>query len=142
MSITLETPYSCDYKSMRLGAPTSISNRGAAGAGPFVVEVNGAQKEVPSGLPAGQGTSVWFPEYVYFGLNYAHADAGCQIAESDEENSLEVTPMLPIPTLPPTCTPLPSAPPPAVPEAATAILVLGAFGGPAGYAALQWRARH
>jgi subtilase family serine protease len=81
-----------------------FQNIGSADAGPFVVEVNSAQQTVASGLHAGQTDTLWFPECVYPGENTAFVDAAFQVTESNENNN-QLSQLLPIPTLPPTCTP-------------------------------------
>jgi len=104
MTIELETGGACNYSSTALGVRVWIENIGNADAGPFVVDVNGSQQTVSSGLIANQTTSLWFSGYVSFGENTAFADATFQITESNEDNN-QLSQMLPIPTLPPTCTP-------------------------------------
>jgi plastocyanin len=104
MAIELQTGGDCNYTSTQLGVRVWIGNIGNADAGPFVVEVNGAQQTVTSGLAAGQTLSLWFAGYVPFGDNTAIVDATHQVTESNEDNNT-LTQMLPIPTLPPTCTP-------------------------------------
>lgn len=110
--IELERGGPCLAGSTELGVRLWIENAGAA-AGPFVVEVNGAQVPFPDGLAAGQVSSFWMPGYVSGGENVAIADATGQVAESNEENNT-FSSMLPIPTLPPACTATPeTAAPPA-----------------------------
>ena len=104
MGITLETGGDCNYTSTQLGVRVWFQNIGSADAGPFVVEVNGAQQTVTSGLHTGQTDTLWFPEYVYSGENTAFVDAILQVTESNENNN-QLSQLLPIPTLPPTCTP-------------------------------------
>jgi hypothetical protein len=104
--IELESGGGCDYASTQLGIRVWIQNAGGADAGPFVVEVNGVPQSVASGLAAGQDTSLWFPGYAQAGENTVRMDATDQVQESNEGNNL-VSQMLPIPTLPPTCTPPP-----------------------------------
>jgi len=107
MGITLETGGDCNYTSTQLGVRVWFQNIGRADAGPFVVEVNGAQQTVTSGLHTGQTDTLWFPEYVYPGENTASVDASFQVTESNEDNN-QLSQVLPIPTLPPTCTPAPT----------------------------------
>lgn len=107
MGIALETGGACDYLSTQLGVRVWFENAGLADAGPFVVDVNGAQKSVASGLRAGQTDILWIPKYVYPGENTALVDAALQVTESNENNNL-LSQILPIPTLPPTCTPTPT----------------------------------
>jgi hypothetical protein len=108
MGITLETGGDCNYTSTQLGVRVWFQNIGSADAGPFVVEVNGAQQTFTSGLHTGQTDTLWFPEYVYFGENTAFVDATFQVTESNENNN-QLSQVLPIPTLPPTCTPTATA---------------------------------
>ncbi|MCL7451703.1 MAG: DUF5107 domain-containing protein [Anaerolineae bacterium] len=116
--IELETGGSCDYESTELGVRLSIQNTGQADAGPFVVEVNDAQQEVP-GLPSGQAVSLWSSGYVTGGENTVLVDATMQVDEGDEDNNY-FSQMVPIPTLPPTCTPPPAAAATSPPARATA----------------------
>jgi hypothetical protein len=104
--IELETGGSCNYGSTDLGVRVSIQNLGNSNAGPFVVEVNGVQQRVPE-LAAGEETSVWIPGYVAGGENTVVVDATRQVEEADEDNNY-FSQMVPIPTLPPTCTPPPA----------------------------------
>lgn len=152
LGITLETGGACDYGSTQLGVMAVIGNAGNAGAGSFVVEVNGARQKVIPGLAVQQTIFLWFPGFVYHGDNVAFVDAECEIEESNEENNLVVR-WLPIPTLPPTCTPSatptptpssilsPSESPWPVPEATTALLLVSGLGSLSGYVAFQRRAR-
>ncbi|HFD40923.1 MAG TPA: FHA domain-containing protein [Anaerolineae bacterium] len=103
--IELETGGACNYASTQLGVRVEVQNVGAADAGPFVVEVNGAQQNV-AGLPAGQTASLWFPGYNAAGENVVSVDVHNQAAESNEDNN-HFAQQLPVPTLPPTCTPPP-----------------------------------
>jgi hypothetical protein len=102
--ITLRTGHSCNYTSTVLGVRIFFENTGHAGAGPFVVEVNGAQQYFASGLGAGLSDSLWFPGYVAFDENVGIVDATFLVTESDETNNVYAQ-VLPVPTLPPTCTP-------------------------------------
>ena len=129
--IELESAGACDYASTQLGVRVWIRNAGGADAGPFVVEANGVQQSVPNGLAAGQSISLWFSGYVQSGENRISVDATAQVPESNEENN-QASLMLPIPTLPPTCTPPPAAlvagpptlrPPTATPVAPPATLL-------------------
>lgn len=108
MHITLETGGDCNYTSTQLGVRVVIGNVGSADARPFVVEVNGSQQAVGSGLAAGDTLSLWFAGFVLFDENAAFVDATFQVEESNEENN-ELTQILAVPTLPPTCTPTPTA---------------------------------
>jgi hypothetical protein len=103
VQIDLETGGDCDYTSTNLGIRVWIENLGNADAGAFVVEVNGIQQMVAGGLVAGETISVWFKGYVN-GANTVLVDATDQIRESREDNN-SFSERLPVPTLPPTCTP-------------------------------------
>ena len=102
--IDLETGDACNYTSTQLGVRVSIENDGGGDAGSFVVDANGAQQTIPSGLAAGQTAWLWFPGYVLSGENRVTVDATNQVQESSEANNT-LSQMVPIPTLPPTCTP-------------------------------------
>ena len=104
MSIELETGASCDYESTQLGVRVGIGNEGVADSGPFSVEVNGSQQRITGGLAANQGASLWFPGYVWPGDNAAYVDCLFEINETNEENNEQIS-FLPIPTLPPPCSP-------------------------------------
>ena len=108
MRIELETGGACDYTSTQLGVRVQFQNIGRADAGPFVVEANGEGRTVASGLGSGQADTIWIPRYVYLGVNTAIVDATFQVIESNEDNN-QLSGYLPIPTLPPTCTPTPTA---------------------------------
>ena len=103
--IELETGGACSYSSTQLGVRVEIQNIGAADAGPFIVETNGAQQSV-AGLPAGQTASLWFPGYNATAENVVSVDVHNQVVESNEDNN-HFAQQLPVPTLPPTCTPPP-----------------------------------
>jgi len=105
--VELETGGACDYMSTQLGIRVWIENAGAAEAGPFVVQANDAYLEVPDGLAPGEKVSLWFAGYVHDGDNTVLVDATQQVDEIDEGNN-RFSQRLPVPTLPPTCTP-PSA---------------------------------
>ncbi|GEM_PF-287592 len=113
MKIELETGDSCDYTSTQLGVRVWVENIGGGDACPFVVDVNGSQQDITSGLAAGQITSTWLADsYVWPGAdNTAFADATFLVEESSEDNN-QLTQLLPMPTLPPTCTPTPTSTPP------------------------------
>ena len=104
VQVDLETGGSCDYTSTTLGIRVWIENLGSADAGPFVVEANDIQQMVDQGLAAGQTVTLWFSGYVPDGENVLLVDATKQIQEIREDNN-EFSQRLPIPTLPPTCTP-------------------------------------
>ncbi|MGQ9599080.1 MAG: FHA domain-containing protein [Anaerolineae bacterium] len=107
LKIELETGEDCNYSSTQLGLRVGIWNIGNADAGPFVVEANGVQQTVATGVPAGMIATLWFPGYVYPGENRVTVDVTNQVRESNENNN-SVSQMVPIPTLPPTCTPPPT----------------------------------
>ena len=117
--IALETGSSCDYASTTLGIMVWIENLGSAGASPFAVEANGIQQMVADGLEAGGTITIWFAGYVPDGENIIVVDADSQVEESREDNNI-FSQRLPIPTLPPTCTPASQdsamTPTPATPE--------------------------
>ena len=116
IQIELETGGACDYTSTQLGIRVWIENIGAVDAGPFVVDVNGAQQPVPAGLAAAQTSSLWFAGYAQSAENTVMVDAAQQVQENNEDNNT-FSQMVPIPTLPPTCTPLPQVPPTDTPPA-------------------------
>lgn len=95
----------CDTHPPDLGARVWVQNVGDAPAGPFVVEVNGGPQQTVSGLAAGEETSLVFGGVL--GSVTAVADATNLIVESNEANN-SFTTILPIPTLPPPCTPTPT----------------------------------
>jgi hypothetical protein len=110
VQITLETGADCNYTSTKLGTRVVVENIGAADAGPFAVEVNGVQQTVEAGLAAGQTASLWFEGYAFGGETRVSIDPASQVTESNKANN-SVSQMVPIPTLPPTCTPPPAAAP-------------------------------
>ncbi|MEJ2735522.1 MAG: DUF5107 domain-containing protein [Anaerolineae bacterium] len=118
--IELESGGACDYTSTQLGIRVSIENLGAAAAGPFVVQANDTYMEVPDGLAAGEKVSLWFAGYVHDGANAVLADATQQVEEIDESNN-SFAQRLPVPTLPPTCTPPPGQAPTAAAKPATSV---------------------
>ena len=109
MQITLETGGACDFTSTTLGIRVSVENAGPIDAGPFVVEVNGDQQTVGAGLGSGMKASLWFSGFLN-GENSATVDATDQVMELDETNNT-LTQLVPVPTLPPTCTPTPTPTP-------------------------------
>ncbi len=113
VAIELETGGACNYTSTQLGLSVLIKNVGQGATGPFVVEANGARQEVSGGLAAGETIRLWFEGYQYGGENRVTVDVDSQVQESDEGNN-SFAQMVPIPTLPPTCTPplTPSTPTP------------------------------
>ena len=104
MGIQLETGSDCGFISTALGLRVWIRNTGGSYAVTFVVEAAGAQQRITSGLGPGQRISLWFPGYAYAGEQTVAVDATFQVEESNEDNNSQ-TRRLPIPTLPPTCTP-------------------------------------
>ncbi len=112
--IELETAAGCDYDSTQLGIAVTVENVGNADAGPFTVEANGTQQAVHRGLMAGGHIRLWFGGYAS-GENTTTVDSLLQVEERDEENNV-VSQMLPIPTLPPTCTPPEDEAPTSVPS--------------------------
>jgi hypothetical protein len=104
VQVDLETGGSCEYTSTALGVRLWIENLGNVDADAFVVEVNGIQQVIAGGLEAGQTVTLWFAGYVADGENIASVDATSQVQESREDNNTFAQ-RLPIPTLPPTCTP-------------------------------------
>ena len=115
MGIELETGGDCNF-TPTLGVRVVVKNIGLYSAGPFVVDVNGSQQTVASGLAANATVSLWFSGYVY-GKNTAFADATLLVTESNETNNT-LSQIPPIPTLPlpctPTSTPTPTPTPPPV----------------------------
>lgn len=124
-SITLEST-SCGSTGA-LGTRVWIANEGNANAAPFVVELNGDQQQtVTSGLPAGQTTTIWFNTNNYSHETVIFVDATQQITESNEDNNLYKM-FLPIPTLPPTCTPTPTGTAPTLTPTPTGTAVTPTF---------------
>jgi hypothetical protein len=105
MNLQIESGGACDFSSTDLGVRVFIANQGSSDASPFAVDVNGQRQSLP-GLAAGARAELWFPGYVQQGENSAIVDAGSQVPETDEGNN-RLAERLPIPTLPPTCTPTP-----------------------------------
>ena len=102
--IELETGGACDYTSTNLGVAVVVENGGATDAGPFAVEVNGVQQMVDEGLAVEETVRLWFPDARAMEANTVRVDATNQLEEGDESNNT-FSEMLPVPTLPPTCTP-------------------------------------
>ena len=105
MKIQLEKEAACYDSSSQLGVRIWIKNTGEAAAGDFIVEVNGAQKLVRSGLPAGEMTSLWFSGYE--AENRAYVDATNIVEESSEANN-QVSEHLPLPSPLPPCAQTPT----------------------------------
>ena len=106
VKIELEAPTGCMIGLPPLGVRAVIENVGAASAGPFTVQLNATEMEVPEGLPAGESITLWAAGYEAGQENRVLVDAASQVEESDEENNLFAQ-MVPIPTPLVTCTPLP-----------------------------------
>jgi hypothetical protein len=83
-----------------------LANVGAAPAGPFVVDLNGARQTIAAGLGAGQRTAVLF-QGPRSGIATAFVDAALQVAEQREDNN-RLTTILPVSDPLPPCTPTPS----------------------------------
>ncbi len=115
--VELESGGACDYTSTQLGIRVWIENLGAAETGPFVVEANGAYLEVAEGLAPGETLTLWFSDYSQDGENIIAVDATEQVEEIDESNN-SFAQRLPVPTLPPTCTPPSADAPPTTPAVA------------------------
>lgn len=101
--IELEAGGACDYQSTALGTRVTVRNLGAGDAGPFYVEANGARELVAVGLAAGGEMSLWLPGYAHGEATAATVDGPGQVPESDEGNNT-FSQMVPVPTLPATCT--------------------------------------
>ncbi|MEJ2211045.1 MAG: DUF5107 domain-containing protein, partial [Anaerolineae bacterium] len=112
VKIEMEVPGPCTTGPAPLGVRAVIANRGEADAGPFVVQINDSQVQVPQGLPAGQTIEVWAEGYAAGSENRVLVDANSQVEESDVDNNLFAQ-MVPIPTPVVTCTPQPAAEGPA-----------------------------
>ena len=109
--VELETGGACDYVSTQLGTRVWVTNNGGGNAGTFVVDANGVQQTVGE-LAAGQTTSLWYAGYASGGPTNVIVDPDNQVQESNKDNNT-FSQMVPIPTLPPTCTPpLPGEPTP------------------------------
>jgi hypothetical protein len=102
--IAMEKDEGCAGTSTELGTRLVIHNLGEGDAGPFYVEANGARELVATGLEAGGELGLWLPGHAYGDVTAVTVDAPGQVRESDEENNV-FSEMVPIPTLPPTCTP-------------------------------------
>ncbi len=125
IGIQLERGGDCNYTSTQLGTRIGIANVGDGNAGPFVLDVNGSQLEITSGLGPGQKASIWVPGYSR-GENEIFADALQQIDETNEDNN-GFSRSVPIPTLPAPCTPTPG---PDVTPASTPVSTPTATPGP------------
>lgn len=107
MNIQIETGGECNYASTELGVRVIVANTGRGDAGVVTVEVNG-QRQSLGGLAAGARSELWFAGYVAADENVASIDPDAVVPEADETNN-RLAERLPIPTLPPTCTPTPAA---------------------------------
>lgn len=103
MRIELETGGVCSPSSIQLGLRVTFKNEGAADSGAFSVMANGVQKVWSQGLTVGEEGSLWFVGFDPQ-LNVVILDSLNEVVELDEGNN-SVSEILPIPTLPPTCTP-------------------------------------
>ena len=104
LRVELQTGASCAYTSTQLGTAVVVANAGGAISGPFHVEVNGALQPV-GGLAAGGSASLWFPGTSGgAGFVAVTVDVLDEVTEGNELNNTLVA-QVPIPTLPPTCTP-------------------------------------
>ncbi len=109
IKIELETGGACDYASTQLGVAVVVENMGDADAGEFVVEVNGTRQTVSAGLAPKETVSLWFEGYGQDGENWVIIDTAFQVEESRKDNNM-ISQRLPVPTLPPACTPSPTKP--------------------------------
>jgi len=107
--IELETGGACDYAATTLGLAVWVHNAGDGEAGPFVVDAGDCQAAVDAGLATGQTVRLWFGACGYRDEHAVTVDAESQVAERDEGNNT-FSGRLPVPTLPPTCTPPGEAP--------------------------------
>ncbi len=113
LAIELQTGGACNFTSTTLGMSVIVANIGHAPAGGFVVQVSGIAQQDPAqqtvaGLAQGQQTRLWFRGGNGPGTpTTAVVDPLDQVHESNESNN-QVTEFVPIPTLPPTCTPTPA----------------------------------
>jgi hypothetical protein len=104
VKIELESGGGCMEPGAELGTTIGLQNAGDGVAGPFIVEVNGVQGDVPTGLAAGSAVSLWVGGYASGDETSVLVDSGLEVEESDEENNTFFQ-MVPIPTPPATCTP-------------------------------------
>lgn len=111
VKITLQNNPPC-YSGQPLGTEALIENIGLAGAGAFVVNINGTPAAV-NGLPVAASQKVWVAGYKSGQSTFVFADSTNVIAELNENNNV-FNGFLPVPTAPapcPTVTPLPTQPP-------------------------------
>ena len=109
-SMSLAGNQNCFGSGFQLGIRVYLKNNGTGNAGAFVVDVNGAQQTVSSGLAAGQTTSLWFNGHNYAAPNNAYVDVTNLVVESNESNN-SMSQIFAEPTPPPNCTPTPTATP-------------------------------
>jgi hypothetical protein len=95
----------CSNSPGSLGIRVWVLNQGYGDTGPFLVEVNGARKNI-DGLASEMSQSIWFEGYLNGKPNMAAVDVKNNVKESNEDNNI-VSQMLPLPTPVPTCTPPP-----------------------------------
>lgn len=88
-------------QSSTLGLLIEVKNAGPVAAQIFVVNVNGTDFTVNTGLQPNQTFVFWVPGYAQ-GENRIVVDSVNNVTESNEENN-SVFLTLPVPTLPPTC---------------------------------------
>ncbi len=104
-AIELETGASCIYTVTQLGIRLVIENAGSADAGPFSMQIYGVPYWVGDGLAAGQTLSLWLAGAHEGNGDSIILDWDQRVLESDEANN-SIPHLLPIPTLPPPCTPV------------------------------------
>jgi hypothetical protein len=106
LQMTLEAGGQCvlGYPYPPLGTAAYVANLGDADAGPFVLQVNDATLLVADGLAAGEHRRIWLATLRWPDASSAVIDATFVVAESNEDNNAYQG-IVPIPTLPPSCTP-------------------------------------
>ena len=90
------------------GIGVLVENIGLTSARAFVVDMNGAQQQVDSGLAAGQFISLFFAGTTPSGRYEAFADATNQVVERQEDNNT-LSFLAPTPTPPLLCTATPTS---------------------------------
>jgi len=90
------------------GIGVLVENIGLTSARAFVVDMNGAQQQVDSGLAAGQFISLFFASTTPSGRYEAFADATKQVVERQEDNNT-LSFLAPTPTPPLLCTATPTS---------------------------------
>lgn len=111
VKITLQNNPPC-YSGQPLGTEAVIENIGLAGAGAFVVNINGTPAAV-NGLAMAASQKVWVNGYKSGQSTIVFADSTNVIAELNENNNV-FNGILQMPTAPapcPTVTPIPTQPP-------------------------------